>query len=73
MEERETGRVKWFSRAKGYGFIERPQGGDLFVHFSSIRGAKSGGKTLSEGQRVDFVVAWGLIWPSAQDVCAVRA
>jgi len=53
MAERETGTVKWFNDAKGYGFIERPQGGDLFVHFSSVRG--TGFKKLTEGQRVDYV------------------
>ena len=66
MAERETGKVKWFNDAKGYGFIERPQGGDLFVHFSSVRG--TGFKKLTEGQRVDYVVAQGEKGPQAQDV-----
>ena len=66
MAERETGTVKWFNDAKGYGFIERPQGGDLFVHFSSVRG--TGFKKLTEGQRVDYVVAQGEKGPQAQDV-----
>jgi CspA family cold shock protein len=66
MAERETGKVKWFNDAKGYGFIERPQGGDAFVHFSSVRG--TGFKTLTEGQRVDYVVTEGEKGPQAQDV-----
>jgi CspA family cold shock protein len=68
MAERETGKVKWFNDDKGYGFIERPQGGDVFVHFSSIRG--TGFKKLTEGQRVDYVVAQGERGPQAQDVGA---
>lgn len=46
------GRVKWFSEKKGYGFIERDEGGDVFVHFSGIAG--EGFRTLTEGQRVEF-------------------
>jgi len=46
------GIVKWFSEKKGYGFIEREEGGDVFVHYSSIDG--SGFKTLAEGERVNF-------------------
>lgn len=68
MAERETGKVKWFNDAKGYGFIERPQGGDVFVHFSSVRG--TGFKKLTEGQRVDYVVTQGEKGPQAQDVGA---
>ena len=69
MAERETGKVKWFNDAKGYGFIERPQGGDVFVHFSSIRG--TGFKRLIEGQNVDYVVGQGDKGLQAQDVgCA---
>ncbi|MGD8490341.1 MAG: cold-shock protein [Anaerolineae bacterium] len=54
MSERETGRVKWFNAAKGYGFIERDGGEDIFVHFSSIRG--EGYRNLEEGQQVEFQV-----------------
>ena len=54
MSERETGRVKWFNAAKGYGFIERDGGEDIFVHFSSIRG--DGYRNLEEGQQVEFQV-----------------
>lgn len=52
-----TGRVKWFSDAKGYGFIEQENGEDVFVHYSAIEG--EGFKTLSEGQKVEFEVAQG--------------
>jgi CspA family cold shock protein len=51
------GTVKWFSNEKGYGFIEREDGDDLFVHFSEIQ--IEGFKTLSEGQRVEFEVTEG--------------
>lgn len=54
MAERETGAVKWFSNAKGYGFISRDNGGDVFVHFSAIEG--EGFRSLREGQRVEFEV-----------------
>ena len=64
--KRETGTVKWFDASKGFGFIVREQGEDLFVHFSGIRG--TGYRTLEEGQRVDFVVASGHKGPVAQDV-----
>ncbi len=58
MSERETGTVKWFSNAKGYGFIKRDQGDDVFVHFSAIV-SDEGYKTLNEGQRVEFTVEHG--------------
>jgi CspA family cold shock protein len=51
------GTVKWFSNEKGYGFIQREGGGDVFVHFSAI--SMPGYKSLSEGQRVEFEVAQG--------------
>ena len=53
----ERGRVKWFNAEKGFGFIEREEGEDVFVHFSAIQG--EGFKTLDEGQRVKFDVVEG--------------
>ena len=52
-----TGKVKWFNAEKGYGFIEREDGGDVFVHFSAIQG--EGFKTLEEGRAVEFDVVEG--------------
>ena len=52
-----TGKVKWFNAEKGYGFIEREDGGDVFVHFSAIQG--EGFKTLEVGQAVEFDVVEG--------------
>lgn len=60
------GRVKWFNESKGYGFIERDGGSDLFVHFSAIEG--SGFKSLSEGDRVTFVEEKGPKGPQATQV-----
>lgn len=53
----EIGTVKWFNNAKGYGFIERSKGEDVFVHFSAIKG--DGHRTLTDGQRVQFTVSKG--------------
>ena len=52
-----TGKVKWFNAEKGYGFIEREDGGDVFVHFSAIQ--SEGFKTLEEGRAVEFDVVQG--------------
>ena len=57
MSDRQTGTVKWFNDAKGFGFITPESGADLFVHFRSIQG--SGFKSLQEGQKVEFVAARG--------------
>ena len=57
MEEREVGIVKWFNNGKGYGFIEREGGDDVFVHYSEISG--DGFKSLDEGQKVEFTVTEG--------------
>ena len=57
MNERETGTVKWFNASKGYGFIERQGGPDVFVHFSAI--AMDGYRSLQEGQRVEFSIEKG--------------
>jgi CspA family cold shock protein len=61
-----TGTVKFFNAEKGYGFIRREQGDDVFVHFSNIQGA--GYRTLEEGQRVEFDVAPGRKGEEAQNV-----
>jgi len=66
MAERETGTVKWFNDSKGFGFIEREEGEDIFVHFTSIRG--EGYRSLDEGQKVEFTVTEGEKGPQAQDV-----
>mgnify|MGYP001351908106 FL=1 len=61
-----TGRVKWFDEKKGFGFIEREGGKDIFVHFRAIAG--SGFKTLAEGQEVEFEVEEGRKGPQAANV-----
>ena len=60
------GKVKWFNKDKGYGFIEREDGGDVFVHFSAIQG--DGFKTLVEGQDVEFDIVEGTRGPQAANV-----
>lgn len=57
MSERITGTVKWFNSGKGYGFIARESGEDVFVHFSAIEG--SGYRNLEEGQKVEFSIEEG--------------
>jgi len=69
MSGREVGTVKWFNRAKGYGFIERESGPDVFVHYSAIRG--EGFRNLEEGQRVEFTVEDNPRGPQATDVVAL--
>jgi CspA family cold shock protein len=63
---RETGRVKWFNAAKGFGFIIKDDGEEIFVHFRSIRG--EGRRGLRDGQKVSFVVAESDKGPQAEDV-----
>ncbi len=61
-----TGKVKWFNDAKGYGFIQREDGEDVFVHFTAIQ--SDGFKTLAEGQQVEFEVLNGQKGPQASNV-----
>ncbi len=68
MANRETGTVKWFDNAKGYGFIKRQEGEDVFVHYRAIRG--DGYKTLQEGQQVEFNIVQGQKGLQAEDVAA---
>lgn len=69
MSEKEQGTVKWFNGAKGYGFIEREQGDDVFVHFNAIIG--DGYRNLEEGQRVEFTVTQGQKGPQAENVSVI--
>ena len=69
MSEKEQGTVKWFNGSKGYGFIERASGGDVFVHFNAIVG--DGYKNLEEGQRVEFSVTQGEKGLQAEDVVVI--
>ncbi len=62
----EQGKVKWFNAEKGFGFIEREDGDDVFVHFSAIQG--EGFKSLEEGQKVEFEVVEGNRGPQAANV-----
>ena len=66
---RATGTVKWFSRAKGYGFITQPNGPDVFVHFSAIQG--DGFRSLQEGQKVEFTIEKGPKGLQAANVTAI--
>lgn len=66
MNEKETGKVKWFNDQKGYGFIERESGEDVFVHYSAIQGG--GFKSLAEGDEVEFEVTQGNKGPAAANV-----
>ncbi len=70
MAERETGTVKWFNATKGYGFITRDTGGDVFVHYSAIN--SKGYRSLEEGQRVQFEIVEGKKGLQAQDVNIVE-
>jgi len=66
MSERTQGTVKWFNGGKGYGFIERESGDDVFVHFSAIQG--DGFRNLDEGDRVEFTIESSPKGPQAADV-----
>jgi CspA family cold shock protein len=66
MSDRITGTVKWFSNVKGYGFIEREDGPDVFVHFSAIQ--EDGYRSLKEGEAVEFDIENGEKGPQAANV-----
>ncbi len=70
MAARETGTVKWFHNSKGYGFISRENGEDLFVHYSAINGA--GYRSLEEGDNVEFDIVEGEKGLQAKDVTRVE-
>ena len=67
---KEFGSVKWFSASKGFGFITRDNGEDIFVHFRSIHG--NGHRVLHEGQRVEFAISEGTKGLQAEDVSALK-
>jgi CspA family cold shock protein len=69
MSQREQGTVKWFNGSKGFGFIGRENGEDVFVHYSAIN--SSGFRDLAEGQRVEFSVTQGPKGLQAEDVVAI--
>ncbi len=69
MATREKGTVKWFNNSKGFGFILRVKGDDVFVHFKAISG--SGYKSLEEGQRVEFSVTQGQKGLQAEEVTVI--
>ena len=69
MANRESGTVKWFNKDKGYGFIERDSGGDVFVHYSAIRG--EGYRSLIDGSRVEFEVVVEGKGPQAKEVATL--
>ena len=66
MSDRITGTVKWFNENKGFGFITRESGPDVFAHFSAIQ--SPGFKTLFEGQTVEFAVVDGQKGPQAENI-----
>ena len=69
MSEKVTGTVKFFNDSKGFGFIERENGSDVFVHFSAIQ--SEGFKSVAEGQKVSFTVTDGQKGPQAENVEAL--
>ncbi|MBE3067849.1 MAG: cold-shock protein [Chloroflexi bacterium] len=71
MSDRIIGTVKWFNGSKGYGFLTREGGPDVFVHFSAIQG--DGFKNLEEGQKVEFTVEQGPKGPQASNVTLITA
>ena len=70
MAERIQGTVKWFNGGKGYGFIERAGGSDVFVHYTALND-NGGFRNLEEGQRVEFEVVQGQKGPQAENVTII--
>lgn len=70
MSDKEQGTVKWFNSTKGFGFIEREKGDDVFVHFNAIVG--DGYKSLEDGQRVEFTVVKGQKGWQAENVSVIK-
>ena len=70
MSEKQQGTVKWFNGSKGFGFIERESGDDVFVHYTAITD-DDGFRNLDEGQRVEFTVVQGQKGLQAQDVMVI--
>ena len=70
MAERETGIVKWFNNVKGYGFITRENGDDIFVHYTAIQ--SEGYRSLRGEQRVEFTITEGEKGPQAQEVTVIN-
>ena len=71
MSAREKGTVKWFNNDKGFGFIQRESGPDVFVHFRAIMTKGDGYRSLMEGQRVEFTVTQGQKGPQAENVTVI--
>jgi cold shock protein len=71
MADRMTGTVKWFNATKGYGFIAREGGKDLFVHFSEIQDPSNGYRSLNEGDQVEFTVGESEKGPQATNVVKI--
>ncbi len=71
QESRSTGTVKWFSDSKGFGFITRDEGNDVFCHYSGIRAG--GPRSLNEGDKVEFAIETSTRGPKAADLVVVEA
>jgi len=69
MSEKQTGTVKWFNESKGFGFIQREGGPDVFAHYTNIIG--EGFRSLQEGQKVSFTIGEGKKGPQAENIEAV--
>lgn len=70
MAQREQGTVKWFNDSKGFGFVQRESGEDIFVHFRAIQG--DGYRSLKEGERIEFIVTEGQKGLQAEEVTKVN-